>query len=100
MDTNDLSEQTYRAILIEAESFNHDLTTHFGYLSYECENEDDYIVKAEEMVHEFLGYDEAEIDDLFFGDPPEKEGFHKALHAILENIQEVKKIAPEDREFD
>ena len=31
MDTGDLPEETYRAIMIEAEMFNHDLTLQFGY---------------------------------------------------------------------
>lgn len=29
MDTGDLSEETYRAIMIETETFNHDLTLQF-----------------------------------------------------------------------
>ena len=32
MDTGDLSEEAYRAIMIEAEIFNHDLTLQFGLL--------------------------------------------------------------------
>ncbi len=32
MDTDDLSEKTYRAIMVEAERFNHDLTLQFGLL--------------------------------------------------------------------
>lgn len=29
---------------------------------------------------------EEEMDDLFFGDPPDKNEFHKALNKILHNI--------------
>jgi hypothetical protein len=36
MDTGDLSEETYRAIMIETEVFNHDLTLQFGLLSGYC----------------------------------------------------------------
>ena len=30
MDTDELSKETYRAIIIEAEKFHHDLTLQFG----------------------------------------------------------------------
>ena len=100
MDTDDLSQQTYRAIMIEAERFNHDLTLQFGLLSGDCKDEDDFILKSEEMVNEFLDYNEVEIDDLFFGNPPPKKDFHNALNRIFENIREVKKIPVKDRTYD
>jgi len=34
MDTDDLSDKTYTAIMIEAERFNGDLTLQFGLLSF------------------------------------------------------------------
>lgn len=52
------------------------------------------------MVIEFLNYDEVEIDDLFFGNPPTKNDFHNALNRIVENIIEVKKIPLTDRTYD
>ena len=33
MDTDDLSNETYKAVIIEAEKFNHDLTLQFGILA-------------------------------------------------------------------
>ena len=33
IDTDDLSNKTYKAIMLEAENFNHDLTLQFGLLS-------------------------------------------------------------------
>ena len=36
IDTDDLSDRTYKAILLEAEKFHHDLTLQFGLLSGEC----------------------------------------------------------------
>lgn len=36
MDTGDLSEEEYLAIMIEAKRFNHDLTLQFGLLSCDC----------------------------------------------------------------
>jgi hypothetical protein len=43
MDTGDLRSKTYKAILVEAERFNPDLTMYFGLLSGECEDEKDFI---------------------------------------------------------
>ena len=43
MDTGDLSEETYQAIMIEAEIFNHDLTLQFGLLSGDCIDEEVFI---------------------------------------------------------
>jgi hypothetical protein len=99
MDTGDLSEETYRAIMIEAERFNHDLTLQFGLLSGECENEEVFIQKSHELIEEMRKYDEIDLDGMFFGNPPEIKDFHNALQKIKENIREVKKIPPEKREY-
>ena len=69
MDTGDLSEETYRAIMIEAEHFNHDLTLQFGLLSGECKDEDDFIRKSILLIEEMKNYDETDLDDMFFGNP-------------------------------
>ena len=61
MDTGDLSEETYRAILIEAENFNHDLTLQFGLLSGECKDENDFIKKSILLIEEMKKFDA--IDD-------------------------------------
>ena len=50
MDTDELSRETYRAILLEAEKFNHDLTLRFGLLSYDCNDEQEYIEKSERLI--------------------------------------------------
>ena len=97
MDTGDLSEETYRAIMIEAEIFNHDLTLQFGLLSGSCKNEDDFIDKSILLINEMKRYDEVDIDDMFFGNPPEMKDFHKALSKIIDNIEEVKKIPFKNR---
>lgn len=47
MDTDNLSKESYEGIIMESEKFTHDLTLHYGVLSYECENETEYIDKAE-----------------------------------------------------
>ena len=89
MDTGDLSDKTYKAIMIEAERFDHNLTLQFGLLSYECGNEKIFIEKSVVLIHEMMTCGEEEIDDLFFGSPPDKNEFHKALNKILHNISKL-----------
>ena len=86
IDTGDLTDKTYQAIMVQAERFNHNLTLQFGLLSYECDDESDFIKKSNLLVREMLKYEEGEIDDMFFGKPPEKKEFHKTLKKILNAI--------------
>jgi len=75
MDTGDLSEETYNAIMIEAERFNHDLTLQFGLLSYHCTDEDDFIEKSIIHINKMKNYNEIDLEDMFFGNPPKKNQF-------------------------
>lgn len=90
IDTGDLSDKTYKAIMIEAERFDHNLTLQFGLLSYQCKDEADFIKKANLLIKQMLKYNMADIDDMFFGEPPTKKDFHNALNKILENILKLK----------
>ncbi|MBK7447810.1 MAG: hypothetical protein IPJ45_17655 [Ignavibacteria bacterium] len=90
MDTDDLSDKTYNAIMREAENFNHDLTLQFGLLSYQCKNEDEFISKSEKLIRKILKYDEEEIEEMFFGNLPSTEELHIALKIIKENIKKLK----------
>jgi len=36
MDTDELSNKAYTAVLVEAERFHHNLTIHFGVLADDC----------------------------------------------------------------
>ncbi|MDQ6761888.1 MAG: hypothetical protein M3015_04575 [Bacteroidota bacterium] len=89
IDTGDLTDKTYKAIMIEAERFNHDLTQQFGLLSGECKDEKDFIAKSGLLINEMLQYDEADIEDMFFGHPPDKADLHKELRKILKNISKL-----------
>jgi hypothetical protein len=91
MDTDDLSEKTYEAIIVSAEKFNSDLTLQFGLLSYDCENEKEFISKSEKLINELLKCHEGELDDIFFGNPPDRKEFHVALKKIKENIKNLKR---------
>jgi len=86
IDTGDLTDKTYKAIMIEAERFDHNLTLQFGLLSYECKDEADFIKKSKQLIKIMLNFEEAEMDDMFFGEAPSKTEFHNALNKILNNI--------------
>lgn len=100
MDTNDLSIESYNGILVEAEKLSHDLTLRYGVLSYDCENETEYIDKAEKLTEEIMQAEDWELDDLFFGNPPKKVKLEFTCKKILENIEKVKSIPIEKRKFD
>jgi len=100
MDTDDLSREVYNGILIETEKLIHDLTLHYGLLSYDCRNESEYIDKAEKLTMEIMELEDYELDDLFWGNPPDKEKSDFTLKRIIEIIERIKKIPIEKRIFD
>lgn len=100
MDTGDLSMETYRAIMIEAEMFNHDLTLQFGLLSGNCKDENDFVEQSIQLVNEMKKYEEIDLDGIFFGNPPEMNKFQLILKKILDNIVELKKIPIELRTYE
>jgi len=100
MDTDDLSRESYEGILIEAEKLSHDLTLHYGVLSGDCKNETEYIDKAEKLTRKIMQVEDWELDDLFWGNPPEKVKFDLTCKKILENIEKIKSIPIEKRKFD
>ncbi|MEO8960973.1 MAG: hypothetical protein ABI325_03775 [Ginsengibacter sp.] len=89
IDTDDLTDKTDKAIMIESERFNYDLTLQFGLLSDECEDEKDFILKSKKLIAGMLRFSNADIDDMFFGNPPKTKDFHNALHKILGNISKL-----------
>jgi hypothetical protein len=89
MDTRDISEPTYNAILEEAEQAHHDLALQFGLLAKICSDEEDYIFKADQLVKLMLTYPDADIDAIFISDPLSREDFHQVLHKISYNISEL-----------
>jgi hypothetical protein len=100
MDTDDLSREAYDGIVIEAEKLTHDLTLHYGVLSSDCENETEYIDKAEKLTRKIMQAEDLELDDLFWGNPPVKEKLEFTCKKILENIEKIKTIPIEKRKFD
>lgn len=100
MDTHDLSREAYNGILLEAEKLTHDLTLHYGVLSSDCEDEPDYIDKALEMTRDILDANDYELDDLFWGNPPDKEKLNHTLQTIINNIEAIKKTPIKERHYD
>ncbi len=97
IDTDDLSKKTYRAVMVEAERFDHNLTLQFGLLSYQCKDETEFIKKSKLLIKEMLTYDEEEIEETVFGiiqleevmPLPDKKKFHRALRKIISNLNEI-----------
>lgn len=100
MDTDDLSIEAYEGILSEAEGLSHDLTIHYGVLSGECNDEQEYLEKAGKLTRQLLQLSEDQLWDAFWGDPPGKDELDSTLHKILENIRQIKQIPYENRNFD
>ncbi len=102
MDTNDLSRETYNAIVYTAEYFHHDLTLQFGVLASDCDTDDEFLDKSELLIKEWQTIWESDeiIVDIFFDDLPSIKDFSKIIDKILLNIESVRKIPIEKRIFD
>lgn len=101
MDTDELSEETYNAILITAEKFNHNLTLAFGLLSYQCSDDNDYLNKAKLLIDNMKSDLQGSINEIFFDTKkPRISTFEKVLNEIEHEIEKVIKIPIEKRKFE
>jgi len=100
MDTDSLSNETYNAVIIEAEKFEHDLTLRFGLLAGHCENEKEYLRDAKSLVNEIKQMDDFDLGMLFFEQIPNKKALNRCLDKIEENIAEVEKKPEEKRHYE
>jgi len=100
MDTDDLSRETYKAIIIEAERFSHDLTLHFGVLSSRCQDELEFIERSRKLAENILVLNDYEIEDLFFGNSPPRKQLEITLLKIIRNIEELNQIPINKRHYD
>jgi hypothetical protein len=100
MDTDELSNETYQAILITSEKFNHDLTSQFGLLASECNDDNDYLEKANLLILEWKSNLPEAINDIFFDTHPTIKRFEKVLSTIQQKIQKVIKIPLNKRTFE
>lgn len=76
------------------------MTLHYGLLSYDCKNETEYIKKAEKLTKEIMEIEDYKLDDLYWGNPPDKERLNFTLQKIIGNIEKIKKIPIEKRHYD
>lgn len=92
MDTDDLSEEVYKGIIIKSDLFHHDLALQFGVLSSNCINESEYLEKSLLMITEWESDIELAIDEIFFDNHPQIKRFKSVLKEIKESIKEVQEI--------
>lgn len=96
MDTDELSTETYKGVIIEAEIFNHDLTLRYGLIADSCKSEEEFLIKATKITKAINGLDKEALTDLFFGSMPDKKLLLLTLEKILDNISKIEKI-PENK---
>ena len=101
MDTDELSEETYEAIIVTCDKFNQDLTLQFGLLASICSDDNDYLMKANDLITEWKSDLSGSIDDIFFDAiKPNVETFQNVLLDIQAKIEQVINIPIEKREFE
>ncbi len=100
MDTDDLSNETYEAVIIEAERFHHNLTLHFGVLADKCDTEAEYLDAAEKLVNKIMKAKPHQLEDLFFGKVDDSSALPATLEKMLENIARVREMPEEKRTYE
>lgn len=100
MDPDDLSNETYEAVIIEAERFHHNLALYFGVLADDCDTEDEYLAAAEKLVKKIMKAKPHQLEDYFFGEVDDFHGLPATLEMILVNIARVREIPEEKRTYE
>lgn len=101
MDTDNLSTNTYNAVIKEAEKFHRNLMLHFGGLAGESKTEEEFLTAAETSIKNWL--EDWKTDDvvqtIFYENPPDTTEFINVLKTIRDNIVQVRRIPLKKREF-
>ena len=100
MDTDNLSNETYDAVIRQAERFHHDLTLQFGVLASDCKDEVEYLKKALLLIKECESDIEEAMEEIFYENIPEKSKFKSALKGIKKSIKEVQKVPMDKRTYE
>jgi hypothetical protein len=100
MDTDDLSREAYKAVITEAEKFDHDLTLQFGVLASDCDDENEYLLKSRNLIEEMRTLEPEELEYIFFGVMPDIAKLNVALDKIINNIEKVQRIPIWKRKYD
>lgn len=101
MDTDELSEETYKAIIITSEKFNHNLTLQFGVLANVCLDDNDYLLKANNLIIEWKSDLANSMNQIFFDTAkPKASTFENLLSDIQSQIEKVLDMPVEKRKFE
>lgn len=101
MDTDNLSEETYNAVIITSEKFNHNLTLQFGVLASVCSDDNDYLLKANNLIIAWKSDLANSINEIFFDTAkPKASTFEIILSNIQSQIEKVLGIPIEKRRFE
>ena len=99
MDTDELSDEVYNGIIIEADNFLHELMLHFGVLASSCSNEDEYIISSIKLIKSLRQAKWNEYLEIFWGKVPSVSSVHAVLEKIEQNILIIDKIPLQKRKF-
>ncbi len=101
MDIDELSNETYNAIIGHAENFHPDLSLEFGALAYSCINEGAFLREAKTLICHWLGEESQQITitSIFYEDCPTQTAFKNVLLEIIANIETVMEIPIARRKF-
>ena len=100
MDTDELSTETYKGVIIEAGKFNHDLELQFGLIASSCRNEKEYLAEAKKLIKEIQKARKWELENIFFNEVPDKKQLHLTLEKIVNNITGIESIPESKRHYD
>lgn len=100
MDTDDLSIETYKAILETAELFSHELTIEFGVLAMDCRDDNAFLDQSEMLINKCRKNIKGAMKHIFCDDNPSQKEFEEIIEKISSNIKAVKAIPIENREFE
>ena len=89
MDTDDLSEEAYEAVIAESDRFHEDLTLQFGLLAEDCMDEKEYLEECRKLIFEIRQLKQDELEDIFFEDIPPLPQLRAVLDKLLRNIDRV-----------
>jgi len=102
MDTDDLSNETYKAIITTSDKLHEDLALQFGLLAEDCKTDNEFLEKSKSLINNWLVVSDVKEwrRHIFFENPPNSKSLLKTLSKILSNIEKVRSIPIGNRTFD
>ncbi len=99
METEDLSNEAYRATIEEAENISPTFALIFMALVDECKNENEFLKEALKLIKSIPDLDRSQLSYMFGGARPSPIRLFEALKKIEDNIEVVYKIQVSQRSF-